>query len=88
LMTHVAAMTNEHEPGVIHYAFARSVDESDTYVVVEVYRDQDAVRSHGETTWVRESVPKSLALIDGLPDLKQYVSPHTSPVESRFEDLT
>lgn len=88
LMTHVATMTNEHEPGVVHYAFAKSVDEADTYVVVEVYRDHDAVASHGDTDWVRESVPKSLALIDGLPELKQYVSPNTSPVVSRFEDLT
>ena len=38
LMTYVAAMTNEHEPGVAYYAFAKSVDEADTYVLVEVYR--------------------------------------------------
>ena len=61
LMTYVAAMTNEHEPGVAYYAFAKSVDEADTYVVVEVYRDQAAHAAHMETEWVRESVPKSCA---------------------------
>ena len=36
------AMTHEHEPGVVYYGFAKSVDEPDTYVVVEVYRDEAA----------------------------------------------
>ena len=47
LMTYVAAMTNEHEPGVAYYAFAKSVDEADTYVLVEVYRDQAARLAYG-----------------------------------------
>jgi quinol monooxygenase YgiN len=87
LMTHVAAKSNE-EPGVVHYGFAKSVDEAGTYAVVEVYRDQTACTSHGETACVRESVPKSLLLIDGMPRLAQYVSPGAEPVDSKFEDLT
>ena len=38
----MCAMTLEHEPGVAYYDFAKSVDEPDTYVVVEVYRDAGA----------------------------------------------
>ena len=87
LMTHVAAMSND-EPGVVYYAFAKSVDEADTYVVVEVYRDQAACTSHGETAWVTESVPKSLQLIEGMPQLAQYVGPGAEPVNSKFEHLT
>ena len=87
LMTHVAAMSNEHEPGVMYYAFAKSVDDADTYVAVEVYRDQAAVVAHGETEWVRGSVPDSLGLIEGMPRIAQYVSPGTDPVLSQFEEL-
>jgi quinol monooxygenase YgiN len=88
LMTHVTAMTLENEPGVAYYGFAKSVEEADTYVVVEVYRDQAACVAHGDTAWVRESVPKSLLLTEGMPQLVQYVSPGAEPVVSRFEDMT
>ena len=41
-------MTHEHEPGVLYYDFARSVDDPDTYVVIEVYRDvDDSGGTHG-----------------------------------------
>ena len=88
LMTYVARMSNDNEPGVIYYGFAKSVEQSGTYVVVEVYRDQDACVAHGDTDWVRDSVPTMLQLVDGLPDLKQYVSPGAESVVSRFEDMT
>jgi quinol monooxygenase YgiN len=88
LMSHVTAMTLENEPGVAYYGFARSVEEADTYVVVEVYRDQAACVEHGDTAWVRTSVPKSLLLTEGMPRLAQYVSPGAEPVISRFEDMT
>jgi quinol monooxygenase YgiN len=88
LMTEVAATTLENEPGVAYYGFAKSVDEADTYVVVEVYRDQAACVAHGDTAWVKDSVPKMLLLTDGMPQLAQYASPGVDPVVSRFEDLT
>jgi hypothetical protein len=53
-----------------------------------VYRDQAACVAHGDTAWVRESVPKSLLLTEGMPQLVQYVSPGAQPVVSRFEDMT
>jgi quinol monooxygenase YgiN len=87
LLTYVATMSNT-EPGVVYYGFARSVDEADTYSVVEVYHDHDAVASHGHTDWVTESVPRFLGLIEGLPQIKQYVSPGAAAVASQFEDLT
>jgi quinol monooxygenase YgiN len=87
LMTHVAATSLEREPGVLYYAFAKSVDDPQTYVVVEVYRDQAACDAHGQTEWVTESVPESLNLIIGMPRIQQYVSPGATPTGRRFEDL-
>ncbi len=87
LMTHVAATSLEYEPGVAYYAFSKSVDDPQTYVVVEVYHDQAACDSHGTTAWVTESVPTMLSLITGMPRIQQYVSPGTTPTARRFEDL-
>lgn len=80
LMAHVAAMTRAHEPGVVYYDFARSADEADTYVVVEVYRDGEAHAAHMARPWVTESLPKSAALIEGRPHIRQYVSEGSQPV--------
>lgn len=87
LMTRVAALSYEREPGVEYYAFAKNVDEPTTYVAVEVYRDQDAVAAHGQTEWVRDSIPAMLELIEGMPQIVQYVSPGAEPVGVQFEDL-
>jgi quinol monooxygenase YgiN len=84
LMAHVAAMTRAHEPDVVYYAFAKGVDEPDTYVVVEVYRDAAAQAAHMATAWVRESLPRSMELIEGRPDIRQYVTPGSEPVTRRI----
>jgi quinol monooxygenase YgiN len=86
LLTHVATMSND-EPGVVYYGFGRSVEDADTYSVVEVYRDEDAVAAHGQAVWVTASVPKFLALIDGSPEIKQYTGSGVTPVTAEFEGL-
>ena len=82
-MSRVAAMTHEQEPGVVYYEFARSADEPDTYVVIEVYRDAQVHVGHVASSWVRESLPKSAALIEGRPYIRQYVSGESAPVSGR-----
>lgn len=80
LMTHVAEATRANEPRVAWYDFARSADEPDTYVVVEVYRDAEAHAAHMASPWVREALPKAAVLIEGLPHIRQYVSGDSLPV--------
>jgi len=84
LMTQVAAMTHAHEPGVLYYEFAKSVDEPDTYVVIEVYRDVEVHAAHMASAWVRESLPVSARLIEGRPHIRQYVTPGSEPVRQRL----
>jgi quinol monooxygenase YgiN len=84
LMNYVTDMTRKHEPGVAYYGFAKSVDEPDTYVVVEVYLDAEAQAKHMTTDWVRDSLPKSARLIEGKPNIKQYVTPGSAPVVRRM----
>lgn len=80
LMSHVVAMTLQHEPGVPYYAWAKSADEPDTYVVIEVYANAEIHAAHMASTWVQESLPKSIALVDGGFDIRQYVSEGSAPV--------
>jgi quinol monooxygenase YgiN len=80
IMEYVTANTRAHEPGVLYYGFAKSVKDPDTYVVVEVYRDQAAQQAHMQTEWVRTSIPKSSRLYEGRVDIKQYVSPGAQPI--------
>jgi quinol monooxygenase YgiN len=84
LMTQVRDKTRENEPGVAYYDFARSTEDPNLYLVVEVYRDATAHAEHMETVWVSESLPKSSRLIEGRLDIKQYVSPGTEPVRRRY----
>jgi quinol monooxygenase YgiN len=81
LMDRVAAQVHEHEAqGVPYYAWARSVDDPDTYVVIEVYRDLAAHNAHMASAWVQESIPVSRRLVEGKFDIRQYVTPGAEPV--------
>jgi quinol monooxygenase YgiN len=81
LMDYVTDMTLTNEPGVKYYAWARSADEPGVYVVVEVYEDEKAQAAHMATDWVRNSIPKTQALVDGKFEIRQYVSPGQEPVK-------
>lgn len=80
LMAHVVEMTRAHESGVVHYECAKSVDEVNSYVIVEVYLGAEAHARHMASEWVRESLPKSAGLIEGRPHIRQYVSGDSEPV--------
>jgi len=80
IMTYVSTKTRENEPGVLYYAFAKSVKVPNTYVVIEVYRDPAAQAAHMQTEWVKSSIPKTMRLYEGKIDIKQYVSPGAEPI--------
>ena len=84
MMSHVATMTHEHESGVVYYEFAKSVDDPDTYVVIEVYKNVEVQAAHMAAAWVRESLPVSARLIQGEPHIRQYVSAGSEPVRRRM----
>jgi quinol monooxygenase YgiN len=84
LMDHVVATTLANEPGVPYYAWSKSASEPDTYVVIEVYADAQVHAAHMASPWVVESLPKSIALVDGGFDIHQYVSGGSEPVVLRL----
>ena len=83
LLDHVTAMTLEHEPGVPYYAWAKSAEDPEVYVVIEVYRDATAHAAHMASEWVKSSLPVSRKLISGEFEIRQYVTPGQQPVELR-----
>lgn len=80
LLSQVRDMSLEHEPGVSYYAWAKSAEEPDRYVVIEVYEDERAHAAHMASEWVRNSIPVSLGLVEGKLEIEQYVSPGQAPV--------
>jgi quinol monooxygenase YgiN len=82
LMTSVAAQTRAHEPGVAYYAFSKSVADPELYVVVEVYADAAVHAAHMASAWVTESLPKAARLMEGKPEIRQYVSEGSEPVRT------
>jgi quinol monooxygenase YgiN len=84
MMRHVGAMTHEHEPGVVYYEFAKSVDDPDTYVVIEVYKNVEVHAAHMASAWVKDSLPVSAGLIEGKPHIRQYLSAGSEPVRRRM----
>jgi quinol monooxygenase YgiN len=81
LMTEVCDQVRRHESGVPYYGFGRSVDDDETFVVVEVYRDVVAHSAHMSMPWVRESLPKAASLMEGRPAVVQYVTAGSAPVQ-------
>ncbi len=81
LMDHVALQVRTHEAeGVPYYGWAKSADDADAYVVIEVYRDLAAHKAHMASAWVQESLPVSKGLVTGKFDIEQYVTPGAEPV--------
>jgi quinol monooxygenase YgiN len=88
LLTEVRTKVRECEPNVLYYDFAKSVKDADTYVVIEVYRDQAAHSAHMQAEWVNSSIPKSNLLVEGgKSDIKQYVSPGAEPARERMSTV-
>lgn len=81
LMDEVVEATRANEPGVVYYAWSKSASEPDTYVVIEVYENAEVHAAHMASPWVRDSIPKSIALVDGGFDIRQYVSGTCQPVK-------
>jgi quinol monooxygenase YgiN len=80
LMDEVAQQTLNNEPGVAYYAWSKSDSEPDTYVVIEVYENAEVHAAHMASPWVQASIPKSIVLVDGKFDIRQYVSGGSQPV--------
>ena len=70
VFTELSAAVRANEPGCLLYQLTRSRSEPQTYVVMEMYKDQAAVDAHRTTPHFTASGPKMAGLTAGRPEVQ------------------
>ena len=63
------AAVRANEPGNKLYQFFKSRKEADTYVVLEIYENDEAAKFHTKADHFRALGPKLMAGMMGMPDV-------------------
>lgn len=66
----LADQVRANEPGNLAYQLCRSRAEPDTYKVLEIYRDDEALEAHRASEHFRSAGPGLGAVLDGRPDVE------------------
>jgi quinol monooxygenase YgiN len=64
------ARVKANEGGCISYQLTKSRTEPDTYKVLELYANQDALTHHGGTEYFRAAGPKLAAVLAAVPEIE------------------
>jgi quinol monooxygenase YgiN len=59
-----------NEPGCLAYQLTKSRADANTYKVLELYADQDALTHHGGTDYFRAAGPKLGPCLAGRPEIE------------------
>ena len=68
--TELAKQVRANEPGNLAYQLTKSRAEANTYKVLELYKDQDALAHHGGTDHFKAAGPKFAAVLGGRPEIE------------------
>lgn len=66
----LAAKVRANEPGNLLYQLTRSRTDANTYKVMELYKDQDALTQHGGTDYFRDLGRQMGAFMAGRPEVE------------------
>jgi quinol monooxygenase YgiN len=66
----LAAKVRENEPGNVAYQLCRSRSEAQTYKVLELYRDEDALKAHGASEHFKAAGPALGAVLAARPEIE------------------
>jgi quinol monooxygenase YgiN len=66
----LAGQVRANEPGNIFYQLTKSRAEPNTYKVLELYKDQDALAAHGQTDHFKTIGREMGAFMAGRPDIE------------------
>lgn len=58
-----------NEPGCLLYDVFKSKSEEATYVIMEQYKDEEALKAHGQSEHFKAAGPKLGAVLGGAPEL-------------------
>ena len=68
--TELAKQVRANEAGNLAYQLTKSRTEPNTYKVLELYKDQDALTHHGGTDYFKAAGPKFGAVLAGRPEIE------------------
>ena len=66
----LAGKVRSGEPGNLCYQLTKSRSDPTTYKVLELYKDQDALTTHGQTEYFRELGRKMGPCMAGRPEIE------------------
>jgi quinol monooxygenase YgiN len=66
----LAAQVRANEPGNVAYQLCKSRTEDNTYKVLELYKDADALKAHGASDHFKAAGPALGAVLAGRPDVE------------------
>jgi len=70
IFTALAKQVRANEPGNLAYQLTKSRTDPNTYKVLELYTDQDAVTHHGGTDYFKAAGPKMGPCLAGRPEIE------------------
>ena len=70
LFGELASQVRANESGNVAYQLCRSRDESNTYKVLEIYHDEEALAAHRSSEHFRSAGPALGALLEGRPEVE------------------
>ena len=70
IFTDLAKQVRANEKGNLAYALTKSRADPNTYKVLELYADQDALTAHGQTEYFKAAGPKIGPCMGGRPDIE------------------
>ena len=69
IFTELAKQVRANEKGNLAYALTKSRSDPNTYKVLELYADQDALTVHGQTEYFKAAGPKMGPCMGGRPEI-------------------
>lgn len=66
----LAGKVRAHEPGNLLYQLTKSRTEANTYKVLELYKDQNALSAHGQSDYFKDLGRQMGASMAGRPEVE------------------
>jgi len=70
IFTELAKQVRANEPGNLAYQLTKSRSNPQVYKVLELYADQDALTTHGQTEYFKAAGPKLGPCMGGRPEIE------------------
>lgn len=70
VFTELASQVRANEPGNIAYQLTKSRTEPGVYKVLELYKDEDALKAHGQSDYFKAAGAKMAPCMGGRPEIE------------------